>query len=143
MSKLIGKPMTTQRMLQILVAVLGVLNVATGLALIFAPQWFFDNIGPYPPFNRHYEGDLGAFVTAVGIGLLWSARDPQKYRALIGIAFLSSLFHLLNHVFDDVLVTASMSQIVSGVIPIGLQTILLGFALYLAAPDRIQSPRPN
>ena len=128
--------MTTQRMLKILLAVLGVTNVATGLALIFAPQWFFDNIGRYPPFNRHYEGDLGAFVAAVGIGLLWSARDPQKYRVLIGIGFISSLLHTFNHVYDDILISASLPQIISGVIPIGVQTILLALALFLSSQNQ-------
>jgi len=128
--------MTSKRLLQILIAILGALNVATGLALLFAPQWFFENIGAYPPFNRHYEGDLGAFITAVGVGLLWAARDPYKYRALIGVGLLAGLLHLFNHVYDDVLVSASVTQIMAGAIPVGLQTLLLGLALFLASPQR-------
>ncbi len=125
--------MTTQRMLQILVAMLGVVNAATGLALLFAPQWFFENIGSYPPFNRHYEGDLGAFVTAIGIGLLWAARNPRHYRALIGIALISNALHLVNHIYDDVILAASLPQMMQGAIPVGFQMVLLGLALYLAS----------
>ncbi len=124
--------LTTQRMLQILVAALGIINLTTGLALVFAPQWFFENIGNYPPFNRHYEGDLGAFVTAIGIGLLWAARAPQKYRPLIGIALLASALHLVNHVYDDVLMGASIQQMISGVITVALGTALLTLAFFLA-----------
>ncbi len=125
--------MNTHRLLQILVAALGVVNLIAGLALMFAPQWFFENIGNYPPFNRHYEGDLGAFVSAIGIGLLWAARNPHKYRALIGIAFLADLLHLLNHVYDDLLPGASMQQIISGVVTVALGTLLLALAFFLAA----------
>lgn len=125
--------MTTQRLLQILLAILGIVNVATGLALLLAPQWFFENVGNYPPFNRHYEGDLGAFITAVGIGLVWAARNPQKYRVLIGIAFLSTALHAVNHVYDDLLMAASFGQIMSGLAPVGFQLLLLALALYLAS----------
>lgn len=124
--------MTTQRLLQILVAALGVVNTATGLALLFVPQWFFENIGNYPPFNRHYQGDLGAFVIASGIGLLWAARNPQKYRALIGIALVSSALHLINHVYDDLLMGASIQQMISGVITVAFGTLLLALAFFLA-----------
>ncbi len=37
-----------------------------GLALLFIPGWFFDHIGPFPPYNRHYEGDLGSFLLPMG-----------------------------------------------------------------------------
>jgi hypothetical protein len=124
--------MTTQRMLQILIAALGIINLATGLALLFAPQWFFENVGNYPPFNRHYEGDFGAFVIASGIGLLWAARAPQKYRALIGVALLASALHLVNHVYDDLLMGTSLQQIISGVITVALGTALLALAFFLA-----------
>lgn len=128
--------MTTRRMLQALVAILGVVNVATGLALLLAPEWFFENVGHYPPFNRHYEGDLGAFILAVGVGLVWAVRDPRKYRALIGIGLLSTVVHVLNHVYDDLILGAPLSQIMSGVVPVSLQMLLLGLALYLASARR-------
>ncbi len=100
--------MVSQRMLQILVGALGVIHVAGGLALLFAPQWFFDNIGNYPPFNQHYMGDAGSFLTAIGVGLLWAARNPARYRALIGVALISNVLHLINHMYDDLIVSASL-----------------------------------
>lgn len=131
--------MTTHRLLQILVAALGVVNLLTGLALLFAPQWFFENIGNYPPFNRHYEGDLGAFVTAIGIGLLWAARNPHKYRALIGVALLANTLHLFNHIYDDLLIGASLQQIISGVTIVALGTALLALAFFLASSPQKES----
>ena len=71
-------------------------------------------------------------MLAVGIGLVWAARDPVKYRAVIGVGFLAALFHTLNHVYDDVLVDASLSKILQGSVLVGLETALLGLAWFLA-----------
>jgi hypothetical protein len=35
----------------------GIFYTISGMALFFAPQWFYDNIGTYPSFNLHDEGD--------------------------------------------------------------------------------------
>ena len=79
----------------------GLLYTLTGAALLFLPQWFFDNIGTFPPFNRHYTGDLGAFNLPLGIALLLAARRPANHRGLIGFAAAASLIHVLNHFYDD------------------------------------------
>jgi hypothetical protein len=80
----------------------GLFNVITALALLFAPEWFFETIGNYPPYNRHYLGDAGSFVLALGLILLWAVRDPARYRPMIALVGLGSLVHAMNHVVDDV-----------------------------------------
>lgn len=108
-----------------------VFYVVTGLPLLFAPQWFFVNVGTYPPFNRHYTGDLGAFLLPMGIALLVAARDPSRHHLLIGCAAFASLLHAFNHAYDDFLPGAD----VPGGLP---QTIpLLVFALVLVAAWRL------
>ena len=79
----------------------GLLYLLTGLALLFAPEWFYTNIGDYPPFNRHYAGDLGAFLLPLGLALLWASRHPAQHRGLIAFAAAGSLLHGLNHIYDD------------------------------------------
>lgn len=85
------------RFAQLVVGVMGIANSLTGVALIFFPQWFFQHIGTFPPFNQHYEGDLGAYILAVGIGLLVATPVPENYPWVIRIAALASLFHAANH----------------------------------------------
>jgi uncharacterized membrane protein len=84
-----------------IVALSGAGYTLTGLSQLFAPRWFFENIGNFPPFNRHYVGDLGAFILAMGLGLLVAARNPAQHRSLIGVVALGSVLHLLNHLYDD------------------------------------------
>ena len=85
------------RFAQIVVGVMGIYHSLAGVALLFFPLWFFQHIGPFPPFNQHYEGDLGAYVLAVGIGLLVATPLPQNYPWVIRVGALASLFHAANH----------------------------------------------
>ena len=47
------------------------------------------------------SGDLGAFILALGVGLVFAARDPVQLRALVGVAAVGSILHGLNHLYDD------------------------------------------
>ena len=80
----------------------GLLHLLTGIAMLVAPEWFFQNIGTFPPYNRHYIGDLGAFQLPLGIGLLWAARAPERHRLFIAMVAVGNLIHLLNHAYDDI-----------------------------------------
>jgi hypothetical protein len=81
----------------------GFLYSLTGLSLLLTPNWFFNTIGTYPPFNRHYAGDLGSFLLPLGIVLLWASRHPAQHRGLIAFAAAGSLLHGLNHIYDDLI----------------------------------------
>ena len=111
--------------------VLGVAGVGyslTGLALILAPVWFFDNIGPFAPYNRHYEGDLGMFLLPMGLGLLAAAREPHRHRLLLAVAAAGSLLHAVNHLYDAVIGATPATRVIQDVGPL----IALGL-LVLAA----------
>jgi hypothetical protein len=75
-------------------------HLLVGLVAFFAPAWFFDYIGHFPPFNAHYIADIGAFYLPLGVGLLIAARDPQRQRAIIGLAALGNLMHSVSHLRD-------------------------------------------
>jgi len=89
-----------------LLLAVGLLDAAAGAALQLTPQWFFDNIGRFPPFNRHYEGDAGAFLLPIGVGLLIAAWRPDRYRALVWLALAASWLHAANHVVDALATSA-------------------------------------
>jgi len=83
-----------------LILVAGLVNTLTFAAILFFPGWFFVNIGHFAPFNRHYMGDLGAFMLPLAIALIWASRDPERYRGWIIAWAASTTLHLLNHAFD-------------------------------------------
>lgn len=120
---------SNSRFLQFVVGVGGVFYVLAGLGLLFAQTWFFENIGHFPPFNRHYMGDTGSFTLAIGVGLLVATRDPVRHRLIIWLALLASVVHTLNHVYDAALLNEPLSHWLLDVGPLTLYVL----ALLLAA----------
>lgn len=89
-----------ERFAQVVVALGGALYTATAAALLFAPRWFFENVGEFPPYNRHYEGDAGAFLAAIGLALLVAARRPAQHIGLVAVGAVASVVHAVNHGYD-------------------------------------------
>jgi hypothetical protein len=123
-------------LIQVIVAIGGVFYALTGLALLFAPEWFFQNIGNFPPFNRHYAGDLGTFTLALGAGLLLASRDPVRHRLLIGVAAAGSVLHSLNHAYDDARGDAPATRLLVDTLPLFIFGLLLALAYYGLAARR-------
>ena len=122
------------RLAQIIVAVAGLFNVLTALALLFAPVWFFQHIGTFGPFNRHYEGDLGSFLLALGIGLLFAARSPSRYGLVVWVAAIGSLLHACNHIYDALIAGASLGQWLAQPVPLLALAVLLIWAASQSEP---------
>jgi hypothetical protein len=87
---------------RLLCFLVGALYFLTGVAMLLAPMWFFDNIATFPPFNRHFLGDLGSFSIAIGTGLLLAVWDARYLRGAVAVGLVASGLHLLNHGFDAV-----------------------------------------
>ena len=90
-----------KRWRQLAVGLSAALYIFTGFALLAVPEWFYENIGHFPPYNRHFLGDVGAFTLPLGLGLLLAARAPGRHRLFIGVVALASVIHPLNHLYDD------------------------------------------
>lgn len=110
---------------QAIVGLAGALMILIGLGLLFAPAWFYETIGTFPPFNRHYEGDLGAFLLPLGAGLLVAARDPARYRLLIAVAAAGNFLHSLNHAYDALISRATLGYWLQDIAPLLLLAVLL------------------
>jgi len=113
---------------QIVIAMAGAVYLTTGAALIVAPEWFFATLGNFPPFNRHYMGDTGAFILPLGIGLLIAVRDPQQHKSLIGVAIAASLLHTANHLYDDFVNGMAATHFLVETVPLIVLVGLLGVA---------------
>ena len=117
----------------------GIFYMAVAGVLLFAPLWFFENVGNYPPYNRHFIGDAGSFMLGLGLMLLWAARNPTRYRAMIAIVGAASLVHAINHVIDDFILNPTTFSIVGNI-----ALFILAFAILLAAwwavPDAQAAP---
>ncbi len=71
-----------------------------GLLLWLAPDFFFDEIGPYPPRNDHYMADLATFYLALGAVALVAVRRPGWRVPVLAFALVHYALHSLNHLID-------------------------------------------
>ncbi len=123
---------TRPTLVQIVVAVQGIVYLLTSLALLFAPEWFFENIGHFPPFNRHYMGDAGAFLGALAVGLLIAARDPSRHRVMLLVAALGGLVHIGNHLYDDTISASwSLEHALTETLPLAIFALAMLWGWYV------------
>ncbi len=85
---------------RVVVALAGAAYTATGAALLLAPHLFFEHVGDFAPYNRHYAGDAGAFSLAIGVGLLVAARRPAAHALVVAVGAAAALVHAANHAYD-------------------------------------------
>ena len=86
----------------LVVAAFGLLTLALGIWAITDTTSFFDNIAEWPPYNRHFIHDLGAFQIALGAALLFALmwREDAVLAALGGAAIGGTL-HWVVHIADE------------------------------------------
>jgi hypothetical protein len=65
----------------------------------------------------------------VGIGLLLAARTPARHIGLIAVAVGISVLHVLNHLYDDLLL-GDMGHLFSDIMPLLSVGIVLLLVLY-------------
>ena len=123
---------------RVLTALVGLGNALAGLALLFAQQWFFDNVAPFAPFNRHFMGDIGAFNLPIGVGLLFAAYGPSKYFPLMVLGLWASTIHALNHLYDDVIVERSLEHFLRDGLPIALSALALVWAWWVLRKEVVR-----
>jgi hypothetical protein len=124
---------TRDRLVRALGAVGGLVYVAVGAALLLAPEWFYATIGTFPPYNRHYEGDVGSFVLPLGIALVAAARSPRPAtRWLYGTGAAASALHALNHAYDAMVSAAHPGHWAVDVLPLVLLAVALAVAWALS-----------
>lgn len=125
-----------QSFIRFVVILNGFANLLSGLVLLLAPQWFFNTVADYQPFNRHFLGDVGAFILPLGVGLLIAARHPLKYRALIGLAALGNILHVANHLYDDLIIERGATwHWLTNTLPLLVLTALLIAAYFMLVKD--------
>ena len=115
------------RLARAIIVLLGLGNALAGLTLLFAPQWFFTNIAPFEPFNRHFMGDIGAFNLPIGVGMIYAAFQP-RHHALIALGLAANAVHTLNHLYDSLWPLHDLEHFLRDGLPLLLSTLALGWA---------------
>jgi hypothetical protein len=86
----------------IVVASFGLFTLALGIWALVDTTGFYENIAEFPPYNKHFLHDLGAFQMGLGAALLFALvwRDDAILAALGGAAVGASA-HEIAHIADN------------------------------------------
>jgi len=100
---------------------------------------FYRYIAPYPPFNRHYEGDLGSLLLPLGVALLIASRTPTHHGSLIWFASTASALHAVNHVGEAV-ERATVAEWLLTTLPLTVFAVLLVWSARIVSSIEKDSP---
>ncbi len=99
-----------------LISAFAAIELLTSLWMVAAPGSFFENIGPFGPYNAHYLRDVAAFQAGIGLALLASiwlrALRPGAVCALLA----ASALHAVNHIADLNAVANSNADLIDAVL---------------------------
>ena len=89
-----------RRHLRVIVAWIGVAQLAFGLWMAISPATFFDTVGGFGAENHHYVRDMSTVYLALGLALLVAARRPGWAAPVLLVAALQYGIHAVNHLLD-------------------------------------------
>jgi uncharacterized membrane protein len=91
---------TASRFVTIALVLGGLFFLVSGIWAFVAPHSFYDQLAPFPPYNRHFLHDVGAFQIGIGVALLLAACwDDARFVAMAGAA-AGAAVHLVSHIVD-------------------------------------------
>src|SRR5438034_9458111 len=85
---------------RVLVGVCAVFLLGSGLFAMLAPEAFYNLVAMYPPYNRHFIHDIGAFMLGLGAGLGLALWITDVFLVALGANAVGGLAHFISHVVD-------------------------------------------
>jgi hypothetical protein len=86
----------------LVVAAFGLFTLGLGIWALADTSSFYDNIAEWPPYNRHFIHDLGAFQVALGAALLFALIwQGDAVLAALGGGAVGGTLHWVVHITDE------------------------------------------
>jgi hypothetical protein len=76
------------------------LFVVAGAWAFLDPAAFYERVAHFPPYNRHFLHDAGAFQLGLGAALVLSLIGWDGRRVALWAAAAASVLHAASHVID-------------------------------------------
>jgi len=123
---------------------IGVGSVLNALWMLAAPEAWYEHlpaeVPDFGPFNIHFVRDIGCAYLAVGLALVWAARNSSVRFGLVGVAAIFYVAHSLLHVYDTARGHVDALHWLLDFPVIHLPAIFLVFAARHFAKDRGTTP---
>lgn len=65
------------------------------------PASFYDQVALFPPYNRHFLHDVGAFQLGLGAALVLALAGLDGRRVALWAVAVASVLHAVSHVVDS------------------------------------------
>jgi len=83
-------------------ALFGLFTFSLGVWALVDTSSFYENIAEFPPYNRHFLHDVGAFQMGLGAALLFALIwRGDAVLAVLGGAAVGGVAHWAAHVADE------------------------------------------
>jgi hypothetical protein len=112
------------------IGLLAIVNLGGALWIVVAPHSFFDQLGPFGAYNRHYLGDAAAFQGGVGLALGAALAWPRLRAGALAAALGCTGLHALNHWIDAGAAHAGSSAGVADALSLTALALLAGMLLH-------------
>ena len=86
--------------MRVIIAVAALILIASGLFAMLAPETFFNLVALYPPYNRHFIHDIGAFLLGLGGGLAFALTLTDALLVALAANAVGAVAHFISHVVD-------------------------------------------
>ena len=114
--------------LRLLVGVAALALVASGLYAMLAPETFFNVAALYPPYNRHFIHDIGAFMLGLGSGLGFALGLTDALLVALAGNAIGAVAHFVSHFVDRELGGTPSDPVTFGVFAL----LIVGLAAWRA-----------
>lgn len=91
---------SAEGVLRLLVAVAALALVASGLFALLAPETVFNLLAVYPPYNRHFIHDIGAFMLGLGACLGFALSLTDALLVVLAGNAVAAVAHFVSHLVD-------------------------------------------
>jgi hypothetical protein len=85
---------------RVLVGICAAFLLGSGLFALLAPEAFFQLVAIYPPYNRHFIHDIGAFMLGLGAGLALALVLSDALLVALGATAVGAVAHFASHLVD-------------------------------------------
>ena len=83
-----------------IVLVAGLAYLMIGMAQLLQPEWYFENLGGFPPYNRLLLGQMGSFLLPLGVVLVLASQNPSSNRMVIAAGSGAAVLLTLNQLYS-------------------------------------------
>lgn len=86
--------------MRVVVLAAGIVTLAAGIWAFADPASFYEQLATFPPYNRHFIHDIGAFQIGTGVTLLITLRWKDAFFVVLSGSAVGTLFHFVAHLAD-------------------------------------------